>query len=940
MYTFIISLIRVSLIWLSAMMVTLHAQDGIVKGFITDAENREPLPGANIVISGINIQTGAAAESDGSFQVSDLMAGTYQVSVSYIGYETKVLPGISLAGGEVKNLDIALTLSGIEINPIAVSASRRSEKILEAPASITVLEAMEISPHVNASSASLLKNVTGVDFVSTGVDRHEIVLRGFNNAFSGATYIMTDYRQAAVPSLAVNLHSIMPNLSIDLDRIEIVRGPGSALYGAGVDAGVIHYISKDPFHYPGTSVSLAGGERSMMAGQVRHAGVTGHLGYKITAQYARANDFELDPDDPQDAQQLANDADGFERNYNYEKRNFNGLLEYQFNKDVSLIASAGFSQLDATVLSGIGTVQADDFGYTYGQLRLKAGNFFAQSYININDAGNSFVYGTGQDVVDNSRQINLQAQYSMEFMDGAEEVIVGVDYERTTPDTEGTIYGRNEDDDLTTEAGFYVQSLTKLNRKLDMTIGARLDHDNIIDEIQFSPRISFVFKADEANSFRASYNRAFSAPSHTNLFLDIAGQTTIIDPTTNLRVIMQGRGSQDGFTFNNFRENQTVKFFIPVDLGNNVNLFGMMIPLNAYPVAPVYGATAVGYASMLQSGTIPEALNVYSLEQLIAIGQLLGTVAQGVSPAKTVNAVLGVPDSRETFGYKSVSGPQDIDPLKQTTTQSLEAGYKGLLGKKLLIGADVYYTQKKNFVGPLLIESPFAYLNPSDIAADVSQIITQGLQSGDPQITQLVNQLGGVDAMETVIVPTLTGIFAQTASGIVQPDQQVLPDNDPTAVGGFLAYRNFGRIEYWGMDISLQYLHSETLSFFANVSVVSDDFFDNKELNETNTDLSLALNAPTFKSKFGFAYNVPLGLSLNAAARYVKGFPVVSGSYIGDVDDYFLVDAGVGYDLGRIYSGMRFDVSIQNVLNNEHREFIGAPKVGRLALARLSYSFQ
>jgi iron complex outermembrane receptor protein len=71
----------------------------------------------------------------------------------------------------------------------------------------------------------------------------------------------------------------------------------------------------------------------------------------------------------------------------------------------------------------------------------------------------------------------------------------------------------------------------------------------------------------------------------------------------------------------------------------------------------------------------------------------------------------------------------------------------------------------------------------------------------------------------------------------------------------------------------------------------------------------------------------------------VKDFPVASGPYVGNVESYNLVDIGAGYDLGKYAPGMSIDAMVQNVFNNEHREFVGAPKIGRLALARLNYTF-
>ncbi|MCH8961948.1 MAG: TonB-dependent receptor, partial [Bacteroidetes bacterium] len=128
----------------------------------------------------------------------------------------------------------------------------------------------------------------------------------------------------------------------------------------------------------------------------------------------------------------------------------------------------------------------------------------------------------------------------------------------------------------------------------------------------------------------------------------------------------------------------------------------------------------------------------------------------------------------------------------------------------------------------------------------------------------------------------------------------------------------------------------DAVSVFGNISWVSDDFFDNEELEEENTSLSLALNAPTLKVKFGGSYNLPSGFTINASGRYIKGFPVRSGPYIGDLENYFLIDIGGGYIFE---NGLRLDIGISNLLDDDHREFIGAPKLGRVAIGRVTYSF-
>ena len=121
------------------------------------------------------------------------------------------------------------------------------------------------------------------------------------------------------------------------------------------------------------------------------------------------------------------------------------------------------------------------------------------------------------------------------------------------------------------------------------------------------------------------------------------------------------------------------------------------------------------------------------------------------------------------------------------------------------------------------------------------------------------------------------------------------------------------------------------------MSVVSDDFFDEDELEAPGNQL--ALNAPQHKIKGGVNYARSGGATASVSARWVDGFPVLSGPYVGTVSSYFLVDVGAGYDLAKWLPGLRVDLLIQNVLDNRHREFIGAPQLGRFTTIRATYRF-
>ncbi len=928
------------------------AQTATLNGTVTDAVDGVPLIGASVILvelGSTSMAGGGAADLDGRYSITGLPAGTYTVRVTFVGYSADERE-ITLSPGQTMTLNVQLAQGGFDLNTVIVTASRRQEKALDAPASISVLDAEEIESDVSLSSASVLRNTTGVDVAKTGIDRHEIVLRGFNNAFSGATYVLTDYRQASAPSLGVNIYSIMPNMGIDLDRIEVVRGPGSALYGAGVDAGVVHFLTKDPFTHPGTTISITGGERSMFGIDGRFATVVNdNIGLKFTGSYGQADDWGYDPADPLDLAQLQNDhiytdeADvpdnqevesigtdslRLQRNPDYKKLNVNGTVEYRVPQGGSLVFTGGLSRYDATVLSGIGTLQADGFGYQYAQLRYQQGGFFAQAYMNQNNAGDSYVYGSGDVVYDKSRTINAQVQYDMLLSSGRHQIIFGGDAEIVTPDTDGTIHGRFEGDNQINEYGVYSQGTFALTPMFDATLALRGDYNSVVEQFQLSPRAALVYKPSTGHSIRASYNRAFSSPGNNSLFLDIVAAQ--VGPVT-----IRGLGSNAGWTW---RRNSAFEAIAGTDLvatSLNPATLGIQTPAGL-PLDAVYAQVHAGLAA------IPTAQLVAILAQnginvdestaagLVALLSPTATTVGGFSRGQLAQ----LNTTTQQFDPIEASTVSDIAPLEQTTTNIFEVGYKGVIQNKVLVAVDAYYANKQNFVGPLLSESPWVLV--PDLQTDLAAAIATGIAGNTILAGQL--QLLGLtpEAVAGLLVSLSGGSLpdAQTPVGIVEAlENAVTPGNAPEA---FLSYRNFGSINYQGVDLAVQVLATDEITLFGNMSVVSDDFFDAEELGEDDESLGLALNAPTFKAKFGARYAKAGSFSAGFSARYNEEFPVQSGPYIGTVPSYFLLDLSAGYDFADI--GLRLDVTVQNVLDEVHREFVGAPQLGRVGMARLTYS--
>ncbi len=901
-----------------------------VSGVVTDASSASPLQDANVVLllDGVVI-AGGASGADGSYEISGVPPGDYMLSVRFVGYEEEQMQ-VSLQPGESLTADVSLRPTGFDLNTVIVSASRSSEKVLDAPASISVLDAREIESVALPSSAMLLRNVTGVDMAQTGVNRYEIVLRGFNNVFTGAAYVMTDYRRAAVASLGLNDYSLMPISQIDLERVEVVRGPGSALFGAGVDAGVIHFISKDPFTHPGTTVRVGGGLRNALTASLRHAGVAGgKLGYKVVADFTRANDFAFNPKDSLDAVQLATfREEALPVDYNNHSYTVSGLLSWRPRPNVTLTANGGYSAVKTIGLSGIGTIQGDGFGYTYGQLRLDAGRFFAQAYANFNDAGDSFVYRSGsvEDVVDNSTLVNVQGRYDFDILEDRFRFVLGAEYELTNPVTKQTVFGRNDDNDRFAETGAYVQSVVRLSPVLNATIAVRADRHDLFDGVQISPRAALVFKPDPAHSLRATFNRAFASPGTHNLFLDInagaAGPLTI-----------QARGTLDGFHFQRDAQGGLIASSMIPDI------FGAAVPVGV-PLdllySQIYGTLSSIPASVLQGMLAEQGLNLPAPIITRFIGLLSpdgGITVTGLTPAN-----IGYLDLN-TFSVDPKSITQDVvdvPPLEHTVSEIFEVGYKGLLGQRLLVAVDGYYTRRRNFISPLRVETPFV-LAPEHglLFGDLEAALAAGI--ADNTTLNAALQLVGLSAADVsaLIVELARPGFAaslpeNTPIGIVQPVENMTPGQL------LMTYRSMGEIEYYGLDVSAELLLGDRLRVFGNLSRVSDNFFDASELGEEEETLELSMNAPKTKVKGGFAYESSGNWSIHASVRHTGGFEVRSGLYSGAVGKHTLLDVGAGYDLGDYVSGLRMNLSMFNVLDQQHREFVGSPEIGRMGLVQMT----
>ncbi|HCI15202.1 MAG TPA: hypothetical protein DE027_00050, partial [Candidatus Marinimicrobia bacterium] len=269
------------------------SQQTTLTGIITDKSSGDPLIGANVVISGSGLNTGAATDFDGNYKVQNIPEGSYNIKVTYIGY-SDFTGKIQITGDEsTQSFDVQLSISAIQLQEYVVTASRgKREKITDAPAAISIISELKIRNASNPNLGDYFKNIKGVDFTASGLDSYNLSARGFNSSFSSRLLTLTDGRMANVPSLRLIAYNVIPLTSDDVKQIEVVLGPSSALYGPNAHAGVVNIISKRPKESLGTVIGLTGGSRNFTKAQVRHAGQTGNFGYKLSLVNFSAHDWE------------------------------------------------------------------------------------------------------------------------------------------------------------------------------------------------------------------------------------------------------------------------------------------------------------------------------------------------------------------------------------------------------------------------------------------------------------------------------------------------------------------------------------------------------------------------------------------------------------------------------------------------------------------------
>ncbi len=408
------------------------------------------------------------------------------------------------------------------------SASRTEQAPEHAPSSVTVYgeAAIEAAP-VN-EIPELIRKVPGLNVIQMSARDYQIAGRSASGSLSTGQLVLVDGRTIYLDFFGFVMWDFLPIDPGEIKQIEIVRGPGSAVWGANALTGVINVITKSPRELIGppsaatlgsyaqrTTIVAGGGEYDTGYGNITHAGVRGKLSYKVSGGYFRQDPFPRPTGSiPGNSTPYPNFANAGTQQPKFETR-----VDYELEHRSSLSVSAGYAGTDGILHSGIGPFDiATGTILAHGRAAYRRDRLRVEFFTNVldGDATNLLTNGPTGPIrmkfktqtynVDVTNSTNLGTHNVLTY--GANGRINNFDL-TIAPD--GT--DRNE-------LGMFLQDEILLHDMVRIVAGVRWDDFDPIGSV-WSPRASLLLNPVPKHTFRASFGRAFRAPSMVQNFLDI-----------------------------------------------------------------------------------------------------------------------------------------------------------------------------------------------------------------------------------------------------------------------------------------------------------------------------------------------------------------------------------------------------------------------------------
>ena len=511
-------LVAASLVCLG-MAAGVQAQgDGSVEGAIT-REDGSGIGGVVVVLN--ELGRAELTGGDGSFVFRGVPAGTYGLSFT-LGNNVADESGVEVTAGGTAQVAKTVDWDVSFAETITVySASRRRERIVDAPAAVTVLSQEEITRESSAGQLpKVLEFTPGVEVTQSGVNDFNLNTRGFNSSLTRRVQVLVDGRDPAVPFLGSTEWGYLANQE-GLASIELVRGPSSALYGKNAFNGVLNLITEAPRDSQGGRVTLTGGELGTLRAELGWATELGSDWYlKLKGAYSESDGFTVPRNQAVEYAGLP-----FERGVAtdfQDSTDFSLRLDKHFgNSGVLTLEGGQFDSEGYVVVTGIGRVDVNDVSRSYTRVNLSTNHFNILAYTNDRESPDQLALASGGRIFLDTSNENIEVQANGDFADGRVRLVVGAS-------------AKEEDIDTANSAGFqtlvfqpvssdsqavFAQADFDVGDKVKLVVAARYD-DSSLHDSQFSPKAALVYGINSNNTLRFSYNEAFQVANYSEFFLD------------------------------------------------------------------------------------------------------------------------------------------------------------------------------------------------------------------------------------------------------------------------------------------------------------------------------------------------------------------------------------------------------------------------------------
>ena len=522
-------ILTISLIFLfSTFTISLSST---VKGTIVD-DTDNPIAGANVYLIGTVL--GDASDENGQFRISNIPEGKFNLSISVIGFEERIIP-ILIKINKSNDLEKIL-LKSMPLNslPIIVTASKHRQNISKTPVSVSTIDKSEIELRNNITIDQALQYVPGIS-----MNQDQINIRGSSGysrgvgsrvmmLIDGVPFITGDTQGTVPEALAIN----------QVENIEIVKGASSALYGSSAIGGVINVITHPIDYDPVLNIKVYGGlyddpyykQWKWSSGSRFKHGIKTDYSKKFENTGLR---FAISQDKDE----------SYKRNDWSNRINFGGKIEHEFSAYDKLTISGNYMDqkrgnflywesldnalepLDNQIDEKVHSIRFF-ISPSYRKI-ISDSNFFNINAIWFHNFFDDNIGIGNQSTSDN---LNISLQYNTSYENQFITIGLNSDFNSVSSNIFGTRQGVG--------VGIFVQDEIRWNKEWFTSIGVRIDYfdiDKLGSEFSVNPKAGIVFHPNSNTTFRSSFGTGFRAPSMAEAFTSTIASGITVIPNEELK---------------------------------------------------------------------------------------------------------------------------------------------------------------------------------------------------------------------------------------------------------------------------------------------------------------------------------------------------------------------------------------------------------------------